>query len=153
MDNIYVVEVVVPGLVGKTGPSGGEKGDTGATGGTGPQGNTGAQGVKGDSGIQGPNGNTGPIGYDGPQGIEGPQGVEGPDGPAGPVGPTYMLNLANTSSVAEINALVSDPAVNDAFVMTDGGTITYGILEVVVVTDDLIGWGSAGSFINFGPVV
>lgn len=138
----------------------GDKGDQGIQGQTGIQGQRGLQGDKGDTGadstVAGP---TGPLGPEGPKGDSGTDGndstVAGPEGPTGPTGPAGAgIQIQGSATVAEINALVPGNIANgDAWVMLDAGTITVGIVSIVVAIDDAIAWDANGSFVNLGNIV
>ncbi|RLC28612.1 MAG: hypothetical protein DRH37_09205, partial [Deltaproteobacteria bacterium] len=84
------------------------------------------------------------------QGTQGPIGPQGPDGPQGI--PGMGIYPQGTATVAELNALVSDPGAGDLWVMLDAGTVTYGSQPVDVLADDWLGWGADGYFVNLGAI-
>ncbi len=108
----------------------GPKGDDGGTGPQGPQGNQGIQGVKGDTGDTGDTGAKGDTGDTG----------------AG-------FYFQGDATVAELNALISNPTEGFSWSMLDAGTITYGTTSVVVAIGDVVAWGATDtSFANLGSV-
>ena len=94
----------------------GAKGDKGDPGPAGPQGLAGPQGPtgpsgpagpKGDQGLPGPAGSVGAMGPAGPQGTPGLPGAQGPAGPIGPQGPQGVAGPADTSTQADVCAIVA----------------------------------------------
>ncbi|RLA60761.1 MAG: hypothetical protein DRQ89_12305, partial [Epsilonproteobacteria bacterium] len=137
----------------------GEQGAAGAPGADGADGADGAQGEDGLTGGQGIQGIPGPTGDDGPVGpagadstVPGPEGPDGPEGPQGPAG--EGITLQGDSTVAEMNA--RDPALlteGFAWLMTDAGNITSGIIQpVAVIIGDLVAATASGSWSNLGVI-
>ena len=144
----------------------GVKGDTGDTGSQGETGDTGGTGLTGADGVSPTvavgNTTTLPAGSSAtvtdtdpgasasldfgiPQGPQGSQGIQGDQGVPG-----AGIYPQGTATVAEMNALVADPAPGDLWIMEDAGTVTYGSQPVDVVADDWLGWGAEGYFVNLG---
>ena len=98
-----------PGLPGAQGPAGpiGPQGPQGLSGPQGPTGPTGPAGPKGDQGLPGPAGSVGAMGPAGPQGTPGLPGAQGPAGPIGPQGPQGVAGPADTSTQADVCAIVA----------------------------------------------
>ena len=76
-----------------------------------------------------------------------PVGAKGETGDQG-----LMMNFLGTATVAEINAIGSEPANADGYYMEDAGTITYGDNDIDVIVDDIIMWGEDNSFTNMGSI-
>ena len=77
-----------------------------------------------------------------PEGIQGIQGVAGEG-----------ITLIGERTVAEMN--LDDGTTNspgDSWIMLDAGTITSGLVPVDVLVEDIVGWGDAGSWSNFGQI-
>ncbi len=73
--------------------------------------------------------------------------------PVGKTGETAaVVTPQGAASVAELNALVSDPGIGFAWWMTDSGTITYGDPDTAVVTNDIVVWVAEGYFFNAGQM-
>ncbi|RLC29495.1 MAG: hypothetical protein DRH37_07410 [Deltaproteobacteria bacterium] len=73
--------------------------------------------------------------------------------PVGKTGETAaVVTPQGAASVAELNALVSDPGIGFAWWMTDSGTITYGDPDTTVVSNDIVVWVAEGYFFNAGQM-
>ena len=93
----------------------------GCTGDIGPAGPEGPQGPQGEQGPPGPEGPVGPEGAPGPQGEQGPsgpQGEQGLQGPAGPQGPPGITPEEIVVLQAQIAALQSENASQQALIDT-----------------------------------
>jgi len=74
--------------------------------------------------------------------------------PVGKTGETaQIVTPVGSTTVAELNALVSDPVIGGAYWMTDVGTVTYGDPDCVVnEINEILVWVSGGYFLNIGKL-
>lgn len=118
-------EYVAPGLMGATGPTGG-------------QGATGPQGTQGATGAQGTQGFTGPIGPNGATGAQGPSGVPG----TGNVTTTGAQTLTNKRIEKRVNTTTTRTDFNpdlayDLYEVTaQSGALNFGMPSYTPVNGD-----------------
>lgn len=153
-------ETGAPGLTGPQGPRGEAaytfeigsviSGDTASVRNTGsdgnvvldfvvPKGEVGPRGATGPAGATGPIGPEGPIGPTGPQGPQGPIGATGPEGPKGDKGDTAL-----TLSIGSVTE-------GDTPSVTNGGTDTDIILDIVL-PKGAVGAAGAAATVSVGTV-
>ncbi len=71
--------------------------------------------------------------------------------PVGKTGATQtVVAPQGAATVAEMNAITSDPTPGDAWWMLDAGTITYGDPDKTVAVNEVVIWVAAGYFFNAG---
>ncbi len=74
--------------------------------------------------------------------------------PVGKTGePAQVITPTGSVTVAELNALVSDPQIGAGYWMLDTGTVTYGDPDVIVTEiNSVLIWLADGYFFNLGPL-